>query len=178
MRLWKDGVPEYVQLQVLHLLGVTGKRAADVAVLICGQELQVHRIERDDQMIGQLIALQRAFWDQVEAPVSASPTDSYVDTVRAVLGQCMIDPKVDLRMRCPEGVQAARQPPRAKRRCDLHGHSLLLRTRVAQIAQIGLDLPKARRHGGESAAPLPRSAPRGGGCAQIAACPVLPRPGR
>lgn len=47
-RLWKDGVPEYVQLQVQHQLAVTGKQAADVAVLICGQQLQVHRIQRDD----------------------------------------------------------------------------------------------------------------------------------
>ncbi len=45
-RLWKHGVPEYIQLQVMHQLAVTGKQAADVAVLICGQELQVHRIEQ------------------------------------------------------------------------------------------------------------------------------------
>jgi putative phage-type endonuclease len=38
-RLWKDGVPEYVQLQVMHQLAVTGSRAADVAVLIGGQDL-------------------------------------------------------------------------------------------------------------------------------------------
>ena len=50
-RLWKEGVPEYVQLQVMHQLAVTGKQAADVAVLICGQELHVHRVERDEEMI-------------------------------------------------------------------------------------------------------------------------------
>lgn len=61
-RLWADGVPEYVQLQVLHQLAVTGKQAADVAVLICGQELRIHRIERDEAMIAQLIALEAAFW--------------------------------------------------------------------------------------------------------------------
>ena len=65
-RLWRDGVPEYIQLQVLHQLAVTGKRAADVAVLICGQELQVHRIERDDAMIERLIELERQFWRYVE----------------------------------------------------------------------------------------------------------------
>jgi putative phage-type endonuclease len=32
-RLWRDGVPEYIQLQVMHQLAVTGKQAADVAVL-------------------------------------------------------------------------------------------------------------------------------------------------
>ena len=57
-RLWKEGVPEYVQLQVMHQLAVTGKQAADVAVLICGQDLQIHRIERDETMIAQLIQLE------------------------------------------------------------------------------------------------------------------------
>ena len=66
-RLWKDGVPEYVQLQVMHQLAVTGKQAADVAVLICGQELQIHRIERDESMIAHLLALERRFWAFVES---------------------------------------------------------------------------------------------------------------
>jgi len=35
-RLWKEGVPEYVQLQVMHQLAVTGKQAADVAVVLGG----------------------------------------------------------------------------------------------------------------------------------------------
>jgi len=65
-RLWKEGVPEYVQLQVMHQLAVTGKQAADVAVLICGQELRVHRIERDEGMIAQLVELERDFWRHVE----------------------------------------------------------------------------------------------------------------
>jgi putative phage-type endonuclease len=31
-RLWKEGVPEYVQLQVMHQLAVTGKQAAALFV--------------------------------------------------------------------------------------------------------------------------------------------------
>ena len=73
-RLWKEGVPEYVQLQVMHQLAVTGKQAADVAVLICGQELQVHRIERDEAMIERLVALERQFWGHVERD-EAPPAD-------------------------------------------------------------------------------------------------------
>lgn len=73
-RLWKDGVPEYVQLQVMHQLAVTGKQAADVAVLICGQELQVHRIERDETLIERLMALERQFWRYVELD-EAPPAD-------------------------------------------------------------------------------------------------------
>ena len=73
-RLWKDGVPEYVQLQVMHQLAVTGKQTADVAVLICGQELQIHRINRDETMIARLIELERAFWHYVETD-TAPPAD-------------------------------------------------------------------------------------------------------
>ncbi|MBG0843508.1 YqaJ viral recombinase family protein [Ectopseudomonas toyotomiensis] len=65
-RLWKEGVPEYVQLQVMHQLAVTGKQAADVAVLLGGQTLEIHRIERDEQMIARLIELERRFWQYVE----------------------------------------------------------------------------------------------------------------
>ncbi|MFI8614335.1 YqaJ viral recombinase family protein [Acidovorax sp. NPDC077693] len=64
--LWRDGVPEYVQLQVQHQLAVTGKQVADVAVLLGGQELQVFRIERDEELIAQLVRLEREFWGYVE----------------------------------------------------------------------------------------------------------------
>ncbi|WAR44584.1 YqaJ viral recombinase family nuclease [Methylomonas rapida] len=65
-RLWKEGVPEYVQLQVQHQLAVTGKVAADVAVLLGGQHLEIHRISRDEALIGRLIQLEQAFWRYVE----------------------------------------------------------------------------------------------------------------
>jgi putative phage-type endonuclease len=73
-RLWKDGVPEYVVLQVQHQLAVTGKRAADVAVLIGGQELQIHRIKRDDLLIERLIQLEEVFWGYVQSDI-APPVD-------------------------------------------------------------------------------------------------------
>jgi len=65
-RLWKEGVPEYVQLQVMHQLAVTGKQAADVAVLLGGQHLEIHRIERNEILITRLIELERHFWHYVE----------------------------------------------------------------------------------------------------------------
>ena len=85
-RLWKDGVPEYVQLQVMHQLAVTGKQTADVAVLICGQELQVHRIDRDEAVIEQLIKLERDFWYFVEAnrPPPADGSDSAEQALRCL----------------------------------------------------------------------------------------------
>lgn len=65
-RLWRDGVPEYVQLQVMHQLAVTGKLAADVAVLVGGQELRIHRLQRDERLIDQLCELEERFWRLVQ----------------------------------------------------------------------------------------------------------------
>ena len=75
-RLWHAGVPEYVQIQVQHQLAVTGKTAAHVAVLLCGQALEVHRIERDDALIGRLVELEARFWRFVESDTPPPPDGS------------------------------------------------------------------------------------------------------
>ena len=64
-KLWRDGVPEYIQLQVQHQLAVTNQQAADVAVLLCGQRLEIHRIERDEEVIARLMVLEARFWQYV-----------------------------------------------------------------------------------------------------------------
>lgn len=83
-RLWKDGVPEYVHLQVQHQLAVTGKAAADVAVLLCGQKLEIHRIERDDDVIARLMVLESHFWSHVESdtPPPADGSESAAKALR------------------------------------------------------------------------------------------------
>lgn len=85
-RLWKEGVPEYVQLQVMHQLAVTGKQAADVAVLLGGQHLEIHRIERDESMIARLIDLERLFWNYVvsDTPPPADGTASAEAALRCL----------------------------------------------------------------------------------------------
>ena len=77
-RLWSDGVPYYIQIQVQHQLAVTGEQAADVAVLICGQRLKIYRIQRDEGIIASLIELEREFWHYVETdtPPPADGSDS------------------------------------------------------------------------------------------------------
>lgn len=83
-KLWRDGVPEYVQLQVQHQLAVTGQKAADVAVLLGGQKLQIYRIERDDALIERLIKLEQAFWQRVltDTPPPADASSSSETALR------------------------------------------------------------------------------------------------
>ncbi len=75
-KLWRDGVPEYIQLQVQHQLAVTNQQAADVAVLLCGQRLEIHRIERDEEVIARLMVLEARFWQfvttDIEPPADGS----------------------------------------------------------------------------------------------------------
>ena len=85
-RLWKDGVPEYVQLQVMHQLAVTGQQAADVAVLLGGHQLEIHRIERNEALIERLIELEQAFWWHVESdtPPLADASESAERALRCL----------------------------------------------------------------------------------------------
>ena len=85
-RLWRDGVPEYVQIQVQHQLAVTGKSWADVAVLLCGQKLEIHRIERDDEVIARLVVLEAAFWEHVvhDTPPKADGSESAAKALRTL----------------------------------------------------------------------------------------------
>lgn len=88
-RLWRDGVPEYIQCQVQHQMAVTGKAVVDVCVLICGQEIRVYRIERDDELIARLIELERKFWHYVEHDIEppADGSDSAGQALRALYPQ-------------------------------------------------------------------------------------------
>ncbi len=85
-RLWKDGVPEYVVLQVQHQLAVTGKQAADVAVLLGGQDLHIHRVNRDEGLIAHLMQLEARFWAYVQSdtPPPADGSDSAGQALQAL----------------------------------------------------------------------------------------------
>lgn len=63
---WKQGLPSYVRIQMLHQLGVTGAHAIDVAALIGGEDLRIYRVERDEVEIARLIEAEREFWRCVE----------------------------------------------------------------------------------------------------------------
>ncbi|MFO1375216.1 MAG: YqaJ viral recombinase family protein [Agitococcus sp.] len=88
-KLWKDDVPQYVQCQVQHQLAVTGLQAADVCVLICGQQLKIYRIERDEELIAKLIELERLFWQYVQSniPPCADGSESSSVALRCLFPQ-------------------------------------------------------------------------------------------
>lgn len=80
---WENGVPDYIQLQVQHQLAVTGQQAADVAVLIAGQKLEIYRLERDEPLIANLIEMEKAFWHLVKNNIPP-PVDASASSGRAI----------------------------------------------------------------------------------------------
>lgn len=62
---WEDDqVPDHAELQLQHALYVADKPHGYVAGLLDGREFFVRRVERDDKLIGQLIEIERRFWEQ------------------------------------------------------------------------------------------------------------------
>ena len=60
---WKDGaVPDHYLIQCLHYLAVTGKKSWYLAVVILGREFRYVKIEREEGMIRDLIAIEEDFW--------------------------------------------------------------------------------------------------------------------
>lgn len=66
---WKDGnIPESYQLQCHHYMAVTGAEAWYIAVVILGKDFLWHRIERDEEIIRNLISIESSFWNNHVIP--------------------------------------------------------------------------------------------------------------
>jgi putative phage-type endonuclease len=70
---WSDGVPDGPALQAHWGMAVTGLGHAHVAALIGGNKFRQFRIDRDDELIGHLVALAADFWATVVDPDAAAP---------------------------------------------------------------------------------------------------------
>lgn len=61
---WKDGnIPPHYQIQCHHYMAVTGAKAWYLAVVILGREFKYIKIERDKEIIRNLIKVESDFWD-------------------------------------------------------------------------------------------------------------------
>lgn len=61
---WKDGsIPISYQIQCYHYMAVCRADAWYIAVLIYGREFKYYRIERDDEVIENLIRIEKEFWN-------------------------------------------------------------------------------------------------------------------
>ncbi len=77
---WEDGkIPMHYQLQCYHYMSVMNADAWYIAVLIYGREFKFYRIERDEQIIADLIRIEKDFWESnVKKGVIPSPDGSKI----------------------------------------------------------------------------------------------------
>lgn len=75
---WADGkVPAHYELQCHHYMAVTGAERVYIAVLIGNQEFKWETIERDEEVIENLIKIESDFWhDHVLAKEPPAPDGS------------------------------------------------------------------------------------------------------
>lgn len=75
---WTDGnIPLHYQLQCQHYLAVSGYSCWYVAALIFGREFIIRKIERDEELIQNLITIEERFWNEnVLAKVMPDPDGS------------------------------------------------------------------------------------------------------
>ncbi|MGL5329984.1 MAG: YqaJ viral recombinase family protein [Peptostreptococcaceae bacterium] len=59
---WRDGVPIHYQIQCHHYMAVTGATHCYVAALIGNEELAIHKIDRDEEIIKDIMDLEQMFW--------------------------------------------------------------------------------------------------------------------
>lgn len=62
---WKDGkIPPHYLIQCLHYMAVTGKKEWYIAVVILGSGFLYQKVSWDEEVIGKLVAVEEAFWNQ------------------------------------------------------------------------------------------------------------------
>lgn len=81
----EDGkIPLSYQIQCLHYMAVCNADAWYIAVLIYGREFKYYRIERDEEMIADLIRIEEDFWQnyvlkrQIPSPDGSKLADSII----------------------------------------------------------------------------------------------------
>lgn len=61
--VWENGIPIPYILQVQHYMFVTGAKKAYIAALVGGNHFYCHTVERDEEMIKKIIAMEKQFWE-------------------------------------------------------------------------------------------------------------------
>lgn len=86
-----DDIPEYVRLQVMWGMACTSLERWDVCALIGGSEPRIHRLERDDELIDDLLEVGEMWWEQYVVGDVVPPAIGADDAMRALRLQWAID---------------------------------------------------------------------------------------
>ena len=63
-KLWQKEVPIYYKIQCYHYMAITGATHCYIAALIGNEELVIHKIDRNEEIINEIMDLEKMFWDK------------------------------------------------------------------------------------------------------------------
>ena len=63
-KLWQKEVPIYYKIQCYHYMAITGATHCYIAALIGNEDLVIHRIDRNEELINEIMDLEKMFWDK------------------------------------------------------------------------------------------------------------------
>ena len=63
-KLWQKEVPIYYKIQCYHYMAITGATHCYIAALIGNEELVIHKIDRNEELINEIMDLEKMFWDK------------------------------------------------------------------------------------------------------------------
>lgn len=81
------GVPESYACQVLHYMGVTGFRRAQIIAMIGNSDIIERTVERDEYLLDLIESEVDEFWESVKQdkqPLRRSPTDDFLERLHNV----------------------------------------------------------------------------------------------
>ena len=84
---WEKTVPIHYQIQMNHYMAVTGASYCYVAVLIGNEEVVIHKLKRDEEMIDEIMKLEEMFWnncilgDELPMPDGSNDYSKTLDTL-------------------------------------------------------------------------------------------------
>lgn len=97
---WKDGeIPSHYLIQCYHYMAVTGADAWYIAVVIFGNEFKYVKIERDEEIIENLIKIEKEFWNNhVLSRILPEPdgSESADKLINKYFNQVIADSKIQL----------------------------------------------------------------------------------
>lgn len=86
-KLWKKEVPMHYQIQMTHYMAVTGATHCYVAALIGNEDLVIHKIYRDEELINKVMNLEKRFWDECvlgESLPNPDGSDDYSNMLQGI----------------------------------------------------------------------------------------------
>ncbi|MRZ79958.1 hypothetical protein GKD14_14205 [Paeniclostridium sordellii] len=86
-KLWKKEVPMHYQIQMTHYMAVTGATHCYVAALIGNEDLVIHKIYRDEELISKVMNLEKRFWDECvlgESLPNPDGSDDYSNMLQGI----------------------------------------------------------------------------------------------